>query len=404
MYNKAYEKLRSNFKQILERREIMTTVLIIPALNPNKKLISLIDKLIGMGFERIVLVDDGSDDEYNEIFEEAYEYGCNIVYHDKNEGKGKAIKAGLKKAVRLYGKNNVFLTLDADGQHLPADVKKVAEVCMANPDKLVLGTRNFKEKNEPWKSKIGNKITSVYFKFETGVKCKDTQTGLRGIPEGLVDLALSAKGERYEYEMNFLVEAAKKTELVYVDISTVYEDNNKGSHFNPIKDSYRIYEKPIKYTSIAFFSSVADYMLFCVMLYYFRNMGVRGVVLATFLSRIASGGFNFSLNRKICFDSTNSAGSDATRYLELFVGQMCASAILVILLSTIGIKKQIGKIIVDTMLFFVSYKIQKEWVFNAKDKKQKVNRINALSTSTVKNGNIKVGNIQDRIYKTKMYK
>ncbi len=346
----------------------MTTVLIIPALNPNENLISLIDELMEIGFERIVIIDDGSDDQYDEIFEEAYEYGCNIVYHEQNMGKGKAIKSGLKKAVELYGKDNIFLTLDADGQHLPKDVKKVFEACMANPDKLVLGTRNFNGKHVPWKSKFGNKITSLYFKFETGIKCRDTQTGLRGIPSGLIDLALATEGERYEYEMNFLLKAVEKAELMYVDISTVYENENKGSHFHPIKDSYKIYEKPIKYTTIALVSSVADYLLFCLLLYYFRNMGIRGVFMATALSRIASGSVNFSLNRKICFDSTNSTGSDAARYIELFVGQMCLSAILVVFLSFFGIKKQIGKIIVDTMLFFVSYKIQKEWVFHEKNK------------------------------------
>ena len=171
----------------------MTTVLIIPALNPNENLISLIDELMEIGFERIVIIDDGSDDQYDKIFEEAYEYGCNIVYHEQNMGKGKAIKSGLKKAVELYGKDNIFLTLDADGQHLPKDVKKVFEACMANPDKLVLGTRNFNGKHVPWKSKFGNKITSLYFKFETGIKCRDTQTGLRGIPSGLIDLALATE-------------------------------------------------------------------------------------------------------------------------------------------------------------------------------------------------------------------
>ena len=88
-------------------------------------------------------------------------------------------------------------------------------------------------------------ITSTLFKFGTGIACSDTQTGLRGIPPRLVPLALSTEGDRYEYEMNFLVEAVKTAPLVMIPIETVYENGNAGSHFRPVRDSLLIYRDPL---------------------------------------------------------------------------------------------------------------------------------------------------------------
>jgi len=77
-----------------------------------------------------------------------------------------------------------------------------------------------------------------------GVYLKDTQTGLRAIPNHLIDIHLSTHGERFEYEINALIDLVKSYEkILQIDIKTVYlEDSNKNSHFNPIKDSYKIYK------------------------------------------------------------------------------------------------------------------------------------------------------------------
>lgn len=220
----------------------MEIVICIPAYKPDQKLIRLIDDLRSLGFSKIVVTDDGGGQEYAPVFMCAEKRGCVVAHHDYNLGKGAALRTGMEKAVRQFGEEIGVITADADGQHLPHDIAKIAEAMNSHPDRLVLGTRDFSGKTVPVKSALGNRITSAFFKVLTGVTCRDTQTGLRGIPSSLLPLALSTEGDRYDYEMNFLIKAVKKAPLLMISIETVYEGGNKGSHFRPVRDSFLIYK------------------------------------------------------------------------------------------------------------------------------------------------------------------
>ena len=223
----------------------MCNVIIIPAYAPDEKLIGLLEALERSGLTRIVVMGDGSGPEYTPVFIRAGELGCVVVRHQHNLGKGAAIKTGIEKAVREFGPGIGIITADADGQHLPQDIIRISDALTAYRDHLILGVRDFSGENVPIRSAFGNRLTSALFRFGTGITCSDTQTGLRGIPPKLVPLALSTEGDRYEYEMNFLVEAVKKTPLIMIPIETVYEDDNAGSHFRPVRDSLLIYRGPL---------------------------------------------------------------------------------------------------------------------------------------------------------------
>ena len=223
----------------------MCNVIIIPAYAPDEKLIGLLEALERSGLTRIVVTDDGSGPEYTPVFIRAGELGCVVVRHQHNLGKGAAIKTGIEKAVREFGPGIGIITADADGQHLPQDIIRISDALTAYRDHLILGVRDFSGENVPIRSAFGNRLTSALFRFGTGITCSDTQTGLRGIPPKLVPLALSTEGDRYEYEMNFLVEAVKKTPLIMIPIETVYEDGNAGSHFRIVRDSLMIYRGPL---------------------------------------------------------------------------------------------------------------------------------------------------------------
>ena len=223
----------------------MCNVIIIPAYAPDEKLIGLLEALERSGLTRIVVTDDGSGPEYTPVFIRAGELGCVVVRHQHNLGKGAAIKTGIEKAVREFGPGIGIITADADGQHLPQDIIRISDALTAYRDHLILGVRDFSGENVPIRSAFGNRITSALFRFGTGITCSDTQTGLRGIPPKLVPLALSTEGDRYEYEMNFLVEAVKETPLIMIPIETVYEDGNAGSHFRTVRDSLLIYRAPL---------------------------------------------------------------------------------------------------------------------------------------------------------------
>lgn len=212
----------------------MKVTIIIPSYNPTKKLIKLVSELQEY-FDDILIIDDGSSKETKKIYESIK--NVKIIYHEKNLGKGESLKTGIKS----LKDTDAFITVDADYQHLPKDVLKIKEALKSND--IVLGTRNFNNKNVPLRSKFGNKFSSIVYKIKTGITLNDTQTGLRGINIKYKDLCLNTIGSRYEYEMNFLYNLAKnKIDFKCINISTIYEDDNKGSHFHAFRDSILIYK------------------------------------------------------------------------------------------------------------------------------------------------------------------
>lgn len=337
------------------------SIVVIPALNPDTRLCSLVNQLMYMQLDDIIIVDDGSTltlHEGKDIFFELEAMGCVVYRHETNLGKGAAIKTGISKAIETFGNNVEIITCDADGQHLPKDIKKVADALKDNPTSLVLGTRDFEGSNVPKKSKYGNKITSAFFYLTKKKKCPDTQTGLRGIPNCLLSLALEEQGKRYEYEMNFLSDAADMVDMVYVPIETVYEDGNKTSHFRPVRDSLLVYGRPLRFAASSLSSTLIEYIVFILMALTMGNTAF----LAQSISRVSSGMVNFMMNKYWCFGSKRSGGRELVRYGILFVAQLLVSATLIEMLSYL-VSAVIAKLIVDTCLFFVSYQIQRRWVF-----------------------------------------
>jgi len=221
----------------------MKIVPIIPSLNPDDKLIKLVNELIKNEFTKIIIVDDGSVDKY--IFNELKNNKeCIVLTHDVNMGKGCALKTAFNYYQEyLLNDYKGVITLDSDGQHQISDVINISNV-LADNDLFILGTRLFNTKETPLRNKTGNRITSKVFKWLYKVYLKDTQTGLRAIPNRLIDLHLKSSGDRFEYELNALIDLVKANEkILQIDIKTIYlENSNKNSHFNPFKDSYRIYK------------------------------------------------------------------------------------------------------------------------------------------------------------------
>lgn len=221
----------------------MKVIPIIPAFNPDGKLIGTVKELIENNFRKIIIVNDGSKSE--DIFKELEEYKeCIILTHSINKGKGCA----LKTAFNYYKENFMedyegVVTLDADGQHKVSDVVNISNVLVDNK-MFVLGTRLFNAKETPARNKFGNRVTSKVFEKLYGVYLKDTQTGLRAIPNHLIDLHIETHGQRFEYEINALIDLVKSYEkILQIDIETVYlENSNEKSHFKVLEDSYKIYK------------------------------------------------------------------------------------------------------------------------------------------------------------------
>lgn len=220
-------------------------VVVIPALNPTAKLPGMIRELSPA---RIVVVNDGSAPEYDGVFGELKATGCVVLTHERNRGKGDALKTGIRYALGVYPNADGVVTADADGQHSPKDIRRIAERMNETPKSVVLGVRDFSQKQTPFKSRFGNRMTSLAFRLKTGVKLDDTQTGLRGFPMCYAGVALLAEGSRFEYEMNLLMTLRKAgIPLTAVPIETIYSDNNRSTHFRAVRDSLRVYLNIIKF-------------------------------------------------------------------------------------------------------------------------------------------------------------
>ena len=348
----------------------MESVIIIPTLNPDNKILELVKDLKKEDFKMFIIVDDGSKEEYKHIFEELEKLECKVTHHQENKGKGQAIKTGIDFAEKNFKNFIGYITVDGDYQHLPKDVKKVATKLENDETKIVLGERSFKDKNIPIKSRIGNTFSSIFFKLQTGIYLEDTQTGLRGISRRYKEFAMQVEGSRYEYEMNFLREAiSNKIEFEIVNIETVYEDNNKGTHFRPLKDAYLIYKEPLKYALVAILSAIIDISAFILLYGLFKSVLLTVIsisiisAISNVFARIISGTCNFLMNKKITFKSIGNIKKQAVQYVLLFTIQMFVSTLLVSLASYLPIDIVCAKIMIDLTIFFVNYFVEKRFIF-----------------------------------------
>jgi glycosyltransferase involved in cell wall biosynthesis len=216
-------------------------VVLIPAWEPDGRLSSLVDDLFRCGFASIVVVDDGSSHSCAAVFHALQQRSTvRVVTHERNLGKGRALKTGIDLILRELPLHQGVITADADGQHTAEDIARAAAALCKNETSPVLGVRTFNG-DVPLRCRIGNGITRSVFRLLTGIKLSDTQTGLRGFPRDLLPELLLLHGERYEYEMVVLTHLCRTGRTpVEVTIKTLYLDGNRSSHFRPLRDSISI--------------------------------------------------------------------------------------------------------------------------------------------------------------------
>lgn len=345
--------------------------LIIPAYNPDEELfLNFLEKSI-INFKNIIVINDGSEKQYDSVFENIRIHYPNIriLKHSVNLGKGRALKTAFNDYLNEYPNCIGIVQADCDGQHDIEDVINCAKTLRENQNCLILGSRNFDDKEVPKKSKYGNKLTRLIFKLFIGITIKDTQTGLRAIGNELLKQFISTFGERYEYETNILIDCkTNNIEIKEIPIKTIYIDKNQTSKFNPIKDSLMIYKLFAKYIFSSLSAFVIDIILFSIFISMFTNFDMENkmrILCATVIARIISSLYNFKINAKIVFK--NMTKSSYIKYAILVIIQMFVSAYGVAYLSKkIGIDLTGIKIIVDMIIFMVNFIVQREFVFKKK--------------------------------------
>lgn len=220
-------------------------VILMPAYEPEVNMIDLL-KDLKLNKLEVVVINDGSGEKYKKIFKEASKYSI-VISHNINLGKGEALKTGLKYIKDHYKKEVIVVTMDCDGQHRVEDALKIAALASKNLEKLIIGKR-VRDKKVPLRSKLGNAITRFFYRLITHIDVYDTQSGLRAFSSKLIPFMLNVDGSRFEYEMNVLLACSKeKIKIKEIDIETIYIEGNKGTHFNAVVDSFKIYKIMFKY-------------------------------------------------------------------------------------------------------------------------------------------------------------
>ena len=353
--------------------------ILIPALEPDDRLPAYVTELLEGGFRHVVVVDDGSSQKAQPIFDRmAAMPGVQVLHHDVNHGKGVALKTGFRWMLDNLSDIDSVITADSDGQHTVPDCINLARTLAADRESsLYLGSRDFNLPDVPERSKKGNHITSTVFKLLYGQYLPDTQTGLRAFRREELPMMLEVEGERYEYEMNQLIACARRgIPMKAVTIKTVYENNNEGSHFHPIRDSWRIYKVILGSFFKFMFSSIVGWLVDQGMSHvlYYQLLPALGVAakfmspIATTCARIVSAVVNYLLNRTMVFKSKEKGHESAWRYAVLALGIWGASTGITWLLEQLGLPMWLMKLVVDILLYFVSYRVQADWVFSEKSK------------------------------------
>ncbi len=334
-----------------------TNIALIPAYKPSDVLLTLVHDLCESGLA-VVVVDDGGGAEFEEIFTKC-EKGATVLHHEVNMGKGAALKTGLAYIKETYCDDCTVVTVDADGQHTVKDSMAVLSKAHENPNALVLGSRKFVG-DVPLRSRFGNSLTRFVYRVFSGVKLHDTQTGLRAFSGALIPELLKIGGNRYEYEMNMLLEFAdRKYPILEHEIETIYENNNESSHFNPILDSVRIYAQILKFSASSLIGFIVDYILYTLLFFISDNISLSNIG-----ARIVSASVNFTLNRKIVFKSNENIWKSALKYVALAIVILVGNTLVLHLLVDICfVNELLAKVITEVIFFIFSWLVQKFFVF-----------------------------------------
>lgn len=337
------------------------SVLVIPAYNPDERLIDLVSTFKARcPQQECIVINDGSKSACDSIFKAIEAQGVTVLHHGENYGKGEALKTGMRYFLHHYAKDSIgIVTADADGQHTVSDMIKISEAMLNQPKHLHIGVRSTSTQNVPLRSRLGNKLTRILFNRMTNNQILDTQSGLRGIPVDLMKKMIQSKSSGYEFEFEMFFIAKKlNIPILQTAIQTIYINNNESSHFNPVVDSLKIYYVFLRFCGIAFLSFLVDFTLFCAIFNQTQNLEKSMIG-----ARLISATLNFFLNKNITFKANNNMFLAAFKFslLALFIGFSSYYLLQILILS--GLNTYVSKISAESLLFLISFFVQYIFIF-----------------------------------------
>jgi glycosyltransferase involved in cell wall biosynthesis len=218
----------------LSNNEELRTLIVIPLFNNRHSICQVVKASLRTGFD-VLVVDDGSTDSG---IDEISNFPIKILRHDKNRGKG----AALKTAVAWAGKKAYthIITIDADGQHNPAEAVMFEVAINKAPRSIIVGERKFDGQDVPLTSRIGKIKSNFWLKIITGTNPPDSQCGFRAYPVEALS-RINCTAQRYDYEIEILARGALSgIKIESIPISVRYSpETRKNSNFHLLKDNFR---------------------------------------------------------------------------------------------------------------------------------------------------------------------
>ena len=340
----------------------MKTALIVPAYRPTADMIPMLERFLSHSEYVPVVVNDGSGPEYDALFAQVPE-GCILLSHEVNRGKGAALKTAIGHVLDHLPECDLAVTADADGQHTYEDILRVVSSAREHPGTLVLGSRAF-DGNVPFRSRFGNGVTRQVFAIASGVKVRDTQTGLRAFDRACMAKFREIPGERYEYEINMLLYAAREGIAIREEtIQTIYLDDNSASSFNPLRDSFKIYACIFKFAASSMLAFVVDAVMVLLM------MALTGGQerLSQAVARLVSATVNFIVNKKVVYQSKQDWRPELVKYAALAAANLAVNLLVVKPLSDLMQGRFfLAYLIVQVVMYALNFVLQGKLVYNQK--------------------------------------
>lgn len=207
---------------------------VIPALNAERTLAKVIEETRRQ-IEPVVVIDDGSTDRTGEVARAA---GAIVLRHDVNRGKGGALKTGFAWALE-NGFDGV-ITLDADGQHLPAEIPKFLRERHVGGADLIIGGRAHLFQHMLPRRRNANRFSAWCIAKCAGVSITDSQSGFRFYSAKLMR-GMRLRTDGFDMESEVIVRAGRRGfRIVTIPIDLGFVDGLSTSHYKPLKDTLRI--------------------------------------------------------------------------------------------------------------------------------------------------------------------
>ncbi len=338
--------------------------ILIPAYQPGEPLPVLVEALLDLGARALIVINDGSGPESQPYLDRiAGRAHVHVIHHAVNLGKGAALKTGMNYALVHFPGCSGVVTADADGQHHPEDVVRVAQRLREAPGTLVMGVRTFGSR-VPLRSLIGNRATSVLLRLMVGQKLSDTQTGLRGIPATLIPHLLRVPSTGYEFELDMLMACKHQGYPIWQEpIRTIYLEGNRHSHFHPILDSMRIYVLLLRFSLLSLLTAVIDNVAFVLLL------GMTGsIARSQAVARLLGMTFQYLGARSVVFHSRQRQAVVLPKYVLLVICNGFLSYGLIRLLHDgLGVRTIAAKLLAEGLLFIANFAIQRDFVFTRRE-------------------------------------